>query len=112
MPEESSATQTVQSLTVFLTPVKSRQQCFVKECRKVHVAAKNYQRLTNTLKLLLFSVSLNWLLRDASRQIFGHGTFGNSRRYCIYVTSNKTEVLFLKALVYPRQECHICEEHS
>lgn len=112
MPEKNSATQIVQSLTAFLTPVRSRQQCFVKECRKLQVAAKNYQRLTNRLKLLLFNAPLNWLLRDVSRQLFGHRAFGNRRSYCIYVTSNKNEVLFLKVLVYPRQASHMCEEHS
>lgn len=35
MPEKGSATQLVQSLTAFSTPVKSRQQCNVKECRKL-----------------------------------------------------------------------------
>lgn len=58
-------------------------------CKRVPKTAKNYQRLTNRLKSLLFSAPLNWLLRDVSRQLFGHRTFGNSISYCIYVTSNK-----------------------
>lgn len=89
MPKKPSATQIVQSLTACLTLAMSRQQCFVKECQKLHVAAKSYQRLTNRLKLLLFNAPLNWLLRDVSGQLFGHTAFGNSQNYCIYVTSNK-----------------------
>lgn len=49
MPKKPSATRIVQSLTACLTPVMSRQQCFVKECRKLHMAAKSYQRLTTEI---------------------------------------------------------------
>lgn len=112
MPEKSSATQIVQSLTAFSTPVKPRQQCFIKECRKLPEIIRD--RLTGWNYFYpVHHWTGSWEIQVDSYLDMEPLATAAVIVFMSQVTKKQiNEVLLLGMLIYPRWECYLCKECS